>query len=480
MLRGTFYLTISRIVFVVTNLILHPYLGRKLGPELYGIFGVISTFIVVNELILFNAIYVTVSKFVAEKEEAAKAIIRRTLKVLVMGSIVIGGICFFFAEQIASLMNAPELVSYIRLFAFIIPIVGVSTVFLGALNGLRQFGRQALISIVFNVVRLICVFILVFLGFSVKGAVIGLIIADLFRLAIAKWLCRPINIDTDFDSRRMFSFTLQLMVITLITSLVMNIDLLAVKVIMKDNLQTGLYTSAVTIAKIPLFLMFPLSLTVLPAVSKSISDGDMGLTEQYIRQSLRLLLILVFPISFIIMATSGNLIHLFYGSKYILASAPLNILILGAIFLSIEMVMYNVIVASGWPRYIIFIGLLSLLIDIALLTILVDKIGLVGAATASTITHFFGLVLSYGYVAKKFMTRLIPFSLMRTGLASLVLYLIATVFSPSGILLLFYYALLLCLFFFLLVIMKEIDLEEIKQKLGETLQMVKIKAVSTE
>lgn len=480
MLRGTIYLTISQIVFIITNFALHAYLGRTLGPELYGTFGVINAFIIINELILIKGAYEAISKFVAEREEAAKAIIRGTFKVLSIGSIAVGGIYFFLAEQIAFLMNDQGLTSYIKLFAFVIPIVGISTVFMGALNGLRRFGKQALIAIAFYIVRLICVFILVFSGFSVKGAVIGLIIADLFKLVMARGLYRPTGTRPDFNGKRMFSFALQLMIIAIVTSLVVSIDLLAVKVFLKDNFQTGLYTSAVTISKVPIFLIFPLSLTVLPTISKTISDGDIRLTEQYIKQSLRLLLMLVLPASLILIATSDKCISLFYGIKYIPASAPLNILIIGAIFFSIKLVMSSVIVASGWPRLIIFIGIFSLLVDIVLLFTLINKIGLMGAAVASAVTHFFGFMISYIYVARKFMLRLIPSSLMRTGLASLVVYLIATLYSPSGIMLLFYYALLLCIFFFLLVIMKEIDFEEVKQKLGETLQMVKIKAVSTD
>ena len=478
MFKGTIYLTISQVVFVITSFFLHPYLGRKLGPELYGIFGVISALIMINELTLMKGVYETISKFVAEREGVAKTIIRGTLKILTIGSLIVGGICYIFAEQIASLMNDPELTSYIKLFAITIPLTGISTVFLGVLNGLRQFGRQAFISIIFSVVRFISVIILVFLGFSIKGVIIGLIISDLFRLIMAKGLCKPLGTVDDFDSKKMFSFALQLMIIALITSLVMNIDLLAVKVILKENLQTGLYTSAVTIAKIPPYLIMPLSLTALPTISKSVAEGNMMLTEAHIKQSLRLLLMLVLPLSLIIIATSENCISLFYGNKYVQAAGPLRILIIGGIFLSIKVVMQNVIVGAGWPRYVVYIGVLSLFIDIMLIVTLINKIGMGGAALASTFTHLFGFLLSYGYVAKKFMTHVIPIFLIRIGLASLIIYFIATVYSPSGIMLLFYYALLLCLFFLILVMMKEINLMEIKLKLIRTWETLSLKNIS--
>ena len=477
MLRGTIYITISQIVLVLTNFALHPYLGRKLGPELYGIFGVINTFVIIMELIMMRGIYETISKFVSEREEVAKVLISRTLKVMILASLVMGAICFLFAEQIASLMNDLEIASYIKLLSFIIPILGVSTVFLGAMNGLRQFGKQALIAITFYLVRMICIIILVFSGYSVRGAVIGLIMAEIFRLVMAKGLFRPMDAGTDFESKKMIGFAMQVIIIAILTAFVMNMDLLAVKVILKDNLQTGFYTAAVTISKIPLLLMYPVSTTVLPTISRSNSEGDKILTEMYIKQSLRLLLIFVLPIALMILATSENCISLFYGDRFKPASAPLNILLLGAIFLSIKVVMYNVIVASGWPRYVVLIGLLSLVIDVALLITLINKIGLVGAACATTMIHFMGFLLSYGYVARKFMTQRIPTFLIRIGLASLIIYLVATVYSPSGITLLFYYGVLLGLFFFILVIMKEINLTEIKVKFIRNWETLNLKNI---
>jgi len=466
MLRGTIYLTISQVVFLITGFILHPYLGRKLGPELYGIFGVISALIMINDLTLMRGIYETITKFVAEREDVAKTIIKGMLKMMALGSLIIGTICYIFAEQIASLMNDPELASYIKLFSFTIPLTGLSMVFLGALNGLRQFGKQALISIIFNMVRFISVIILVFLGFSIKGAIVGLIISDLFRLVMAKWLCKP-RADTvhDFDYRKMLRFAFHLMIIALITSLIMNIDLLAVKIFLKDNLQAGIYTAAITIAKIPPFLIMPISLITLPSISKSMSEGNQALSEKQINQSLRLLLMIVLPLSLIIIATSEHCISLLYGNKYVQAAGPLRILIIGGIFLSIKALMQNVIVGMGRPRYVVYIGLFSVFIDILLLVTLINSVGLRGAALATMITHLFGFLISYGYVAKRFLRTVIPVYFIRIGFASLIIYLIATVYSPAGIMLLFYYALLFCLFFLILIVMKEINIMDLRLRL---------------
>lgn len=465
MLKGNFYLAVSQAFFIVTNMAMHIYLGRRLGPEAYGIFGIISTLLVVNELIWLKGVYDTISKLVSEKESAAKSIIDYTAKALALSSLFIGAFYYFFAGAVAWLLRDSGLADYIRIVAFIFPIIGVATAFLGVLNGLRRFGVQALISILSNIVRLSLVFVLVLAGFSVKGALIGLVAADLFKLAMAWTFCRHLVSGGGFDRRRLWSFTGQLMFISVLTSLVMNIDLLAVKIILKDNLQTGLYTAVLTIAKVPLILAFPILITVLPVVSKSLADGNPAATERCIRQALRLVLIFVLPISLLLTATSKNLLALFYGSGYIEASSALKILILAGAVFSLRLIISNIILAGGDPGYITFVGGLSLMIGVVLLTFLTGKFGLEGAALASALTHFIGLVLMFRYIAKRYIIRRMSSSFARIALASLSASVPAFLFQPRGIALLFWYTGLMAVFFSLLVVMGEIDLKEIKDKL---------------
>jgi O-antigen/teichoic acid export membrane protein len=435
---------------------------------MYVIFGVMNTFIVINEFLLMRGVYDAITKLVAEKEESTNAIVKIIFKGVMIGSFAVGFTYFFFAGQIAAIMNDPGLIDYIKLFAFIIPITAMSTVFIGALNGLRMFGRQALISMIFNIARLCSVIILVSLGFSVKGAIIGLIISDLFKLAMARGFYKPVGTDRVLDRKKIKRFIFELMLTSVFSALISNIDLMAVKALLKENLETGLYTSAITISKIPQFLILPISLAVMPVLSKSISEGHIEITEKYVIQSLRLLLIIVLPISLIIMATSEKCIALLYGDSYIRASEPLNILLLGAIFLSIKVVMFSVIVADGKPRYIIYIGILSLVIDMILLITLTNKMGLMGAATASAVTHFLGFVISFRYVARKFMIHKAWISLVRIIAASVVIYMIALIYSPSGIVLVLYYGLLLLGYVIILMVLREINLLDLirKAKIG--------------
>lgn len=446
----------------MTSLLMQLYLGRTLGPELYGVYGVINAFIVINEMMLMRGIYDTLSRFTAEKEEAASAILSVMLKATAVLGLTLCGLYLLFAPRLASLLNDPELSGYIKLSSFSILVSLLSTVYLGAFNGLRRFAGQALIFMVFSATRLVAVIALVYYGFAVKGVVIGLLISEIVRLIMARGLYRHTGTNVGFRSRELTGFALQLIIISFFSALVMYVDLLAVKAFIRKNLETGLYTSAVTISRISAILIMPVTLAMVPILSKAISEGDAVLTENRIRQALRLLLMLILPVSLIAIATSGECISFLYGDRYAQASTPLKILLAGGIFLSGKALMYSVIVAAGHPLLLISIGLFSLITEVVLLMLLLGKWGLSGAAAASTITHLLGFIVCYVYVSRRFMTRAAPYSLVRIIAASLLVYFAALAYSPKGFALLIFYTILIALFFSLLIIMKEIDIETVR------------------
>ena len=467
MLKGYIYIIAGQIVFVLSNFILQVFLGRKLGPELYGIFGVINALILMNEYMLLKGVFDTLSKFVAEKEEAAKTILRVALKVVGVAGVIIGLVYYIFAKPIAVLMNDLQLSKYFQIIAVVIPITCISTIFLGVLNGLRKFREQALVQITFSITRCIAVITLVALGFSVQGAFVGLIIAELFRLAVSRIVAKSIKADSRFDSKGILRFGLQVLAIAFISSAVMYMDLLSVKILLKNDFQTGLYNAAMTISKVMLLFIVPISIVILPTLSKLISNNNLEQTSWHIQRALRLLMILALPITLMIVATSGDCLSLLFGKEYVSASLTLKILMLGAIFLSAKVVLFNVIIASGLPRYVIYIGILSIVVEIVLLMTFVNRFGISGAAAASAITHLLGFLISYAYVSSRFTGFKIPIFAIRIGLAALIVYLVAAFYTPSGIMLLFYYGVLLFFFFSLLVIMKEIKLQNLKLALAK-------------
>lgn len=90
-----FYSGISQTVFILSGYIINFWLAGYLGPENYGIYGVIISLITIIELIPTSGFPQAISKYCAEDETISYSIKNSMLKILITFSILIAIICYF-------------------------------------------------------------------------------------------------------------------------------------------------------------------------------------------------------------------------------------------------------------------------------------------------------------------------------------------------------------------------------------------------
>jgi len=461
-------LMVAQLIFLISGYTIHFGLGRYLGPQLYGTFGVILSILTICRVFMEAGTVRAVSKYTAERRESAIRIKNQAMKMQMILALIIFLFLFFLAPLIANLLKDSTLTPYIRFTAFFIPISSLYAVYFGLLNGIRAFGKQAAISIIYEITKLLMVFVLVFLGFKIYGAVGGYLVAAIVSLVIAYyyWTSRSekdTEVTDNSEIGKLIKFAAPVILFSLAFNLVISLDLFFVKAILKEKAQAGFYTSAMALSKVPYFIFLALSDTLFPSIAKSTSNkGNEGLTRRYINQSLRYTLIFLIPCAFIISASSEDLISLVYTARYLAASTPLSILIFGLTFLSLFIILTTVITASGKPKISLLIVLTLLVVNIVLNRALVSFYGLTGAALATTVTGFLGVIISGIYVYKHFHSLTSLLSLLRIILASLIIYIIARSFSTSGIFLIGFYLGILAIYFALLFIFREIKEEDIQ------------------
>ncbi len=466
--KGTIYLMSTQILFLISGYAIHFGLGRYLGPELYGTFGVIISLLTICRVLVESGTLRAVSKYTAERRELAVGIKNQTMKVQIILALIIFVFLFTLAPLIASLLKDSTLTPYIRFIAFFIPISSLYAVYFGLLNGIRAFGKQATVCIVYDVIKVLAVLTLVFLGFKVWGAIAGYLMASVVSLIMAYhyWISKDredTGVRSNFEMSKIIKFAALVILFSLAFNLVISLDLFFVKAILSEKAQAGFYTSAAALSKVPYFIFLALSSTLFPSIAKSTSDkGNEELTKSYINQSLRYTLIFLIPCAFIISATSRNLISLVYTGGYLTAASPLSILIFGLTFLCLFIILTTVITASGKPKVSLAMVLVLLLVNIVLNRTLVSIFGLTGAAVATTITGFLGVLIAGIYVYNRFHSLTSLLSLFRIVAASSIIYIVACIFSVSGIALIGYYIGLLLIYFALLFAFREIRKEDIQ------------------
>src|SRR5687767_1959163 len=188
--RGTIYITLAKIWFMVSGYGIHFILSRLMSEEQYGLYNVaVYTVSIVNAVIITGT-YQTVSKYISQEPEKADAVKSKALK---LQTVVGGGASlgfFLLAPTIADYLNDPRLTGYLRLASLITLSYSFYAVFTGYFNGLKRFFAQAAIDTTYSTLKLSFIIALVWIGLGVEGGIGGFALAAASVLVISAFLAR--------------------------------------------------------------------------------------------------------------------------------------------------------------------------------------------------------------------------------------------------------------------------------------------------
>jgi len=463
--KGTIYLTFSKVGDVFSNYIIHIVLARLLGPEVYGNFGIILSLILITKTIFLTGFYRAISKYVSENKDKVAGIFHASFKILFAYSIICIISFFIFSQSIANFFKEPSLAGIIFFSSFIALTEGLSGLLTaGIMNGLLLFKEQAKVNLFDSFFKIIIALTLVFFGFGLFGAVTAYILAPLFAFVVALIMIKGrLSIGEHpekFSKAAIIKFTLPLSVFFSSMTLLTDSSLLLVKSILIDDTLTGLYASALTFGKLLLSLGVSLQLTILPSVSSAIADNNFELIKKYIKQSMRYSIMLLLPLTVLISTHAEQIVAFFYSNSFIGGAVPLSILVLGFAFFSLFMTQCSILFGANKPKVAMVIVILTLIFSYVLNTKLIPILGLSGAAAATTITAFLGLVLASVYIFVKFKALISLRSFFNITLATLITYFLAYFWNLPGKLFFISLSLLSVLYILLLVLFKEIKDED--------------------
>jgi len=460
--KDTLYIILAQILSIASGYAVHIGMGRILGPEQYGEFGVIMSLLTVLEVFLVRGVRETVTKYTAEFPEETRAIKRQALKI----EAVFGGAMFFIfyfsAGPIALAFHDLNLVRSLRISAFIIPLIAIYSVYIGTLSGQMMFGKRAISMNVQSLGKVAAVYFFALLGFGLEGAVGGYVVAYILALFAVLYLSRDgQKAGRVFSARKLVSFAIPIIIFTGTLSLLMNLDIFFVKTLIEEGQAAGFYTSALALTRAPYLVFSALAITLLPIISQLTSSNQPQEASRYINKSLRLLLIIHAPLAFFTAGQSDAIIRLIYSSRYLPAARPLGILIFGVTFLTFFSVLAAVITGSGQPKTSMFVALALLPLDFLLNLFLIPRFGLSGAATATTLTCLAGFIVSAFFVRKKFGSLMKGYSLLRILACSFLLYIMTRLWPVSGWSLVPYGLGLFAIYLLLLILFKEIQRDDL-------------------
>ncbi|HEY7098194.1 MAG TPA: oligosaccharide flippase family protein [Terriglobales bacterium] len=199
--RHSSFFLFGTVFAAASNYLFKVYLARVLGADALGVYALGMT--IVGFLSTFNALGLPKSavRFVATyygtgQMDLLRGFIGRSMLVLLTCNVLLGLAVLFAGPWIAiHFYHAPQLTSYIGLFALIM-ILGVLNIFLGeTLVGYKAVARRTLLTnFISNPAMMVMSIVLVSMGFGLRGYILAQVASAgllLVLLSCAVWRMTP-------------------------------------------------------------------------------------------------------------------------------------------------------------------------------------------------------------------------------------------------------------------------------------------------
>ncbi|MBI3420467.1 MAG: oligosaccharide flippase family protein [Candidatus Sungbacteria bacterium] len=403
-LTGAISLSIAQAIVLLLGYVTHLWIGRVLGPAPYGIYGIVLSVQTILGLFITLGVPAAVSRFIAQHEEHSQAILSQTLKVQAAIASVIALLTILLAPLLSYILGDKSLMPYLAFVAPIIFCQALYPIYTQFLSGMHRFHKQAALTAIYAVAKLAGAIGFIYV-FHLYGALFGFALGGIVAGIVGWAWTRSIGKQTVFRvaTKDLLEFAGLYVLVLAGLQVLMSLDLLMVKALLKNDVVTGYYNAASTLARIPYFLLQGLSFILLPSVSAlTKTGGDQAKAANFIRDTLRYLVALIIPSVALAATTSQELVALFFSREFLPSAQALTILMVGLGTLAFYLLLANIAAGAGKAKFTLSITAGMLLVSALIGSLTIPRFGLIGAAWQTTISAIFGFVILAAYTFRTF------------------------------------------------------------------------------
>lgn len=347
---GTAYTFLAEALLLPTGLLTAAFLTRRLGLESYGLFVLTTTLVAWVQWSVVSIFSRSTIKFVGESEDwqpVATVVVRLHFWVATGSALLL----WLGAEPVAQFLKEPSLTGYLRLLAFDIPLFSLAYAHRGILTGLGRFKARAAITAGRLLTRLVLIVLLVELGWSVEGALLGGMGASLIELAVARHHLRLAwFMSSTFAVRRLWDYGLPLFLYALALRLYEKLDLFSLKGLGGTAAQAGIYGAALNLSLIPGLFALSFSPLLLATLTRQLHRQEGAAARATARNAMRLILGLL-PVAGLIAGAAPELLSWLFGPSFAIGGPVLAFLVFGAVALALISVATVILTAAGKPGW---------------------------------------------------------------------------------------------------------------------------------
>jgi len=417
--RGGFSLFIGNASSTVILAIGSILIARFLGPSGCGVYSLsLVAPALLGSLIslgIDSAVIRFPAKFKAEsRPELTLGILSSALTFRLITGAMMSLLCFLCSDFLAAhLLNRPEIGFYVKLASILVLFQTLFNLVYSAFIGLDRAWSSSLINALMSMIKASTAPMLIILGLSVTGAIMGHILGYAVAGVIGTFLlylgpCKTLKSLKNMGEDGGFLENLGMMVgyglplyLSSILLLVMGQYQLILLTYYVSNVEIGSFQAAVNLASLLVIVVTPIATALFPAFSKlSLEDQEL---RRFFNLSVKYSSLLVIPTAMAVIFLSGELVNVTYGGGYRLTALYLPVyastfLLTGLGYGIIDSFFNGV----GETRLTLRIYLVSLAVFIPLAPLLTAIYGVLGMITALLVSNLARTIYGLALARKRF------------------------------------------------------------------------------
>jgi len=417
-LKNAFWNLLQFVWPIVLSLIATPYIVKKLGADLYGIFSLVSVtlgFFALLDLGLSTATVKYVAEFLGKRKwEKINEIVNINLFAYgflgLLGAIIILTFSKFLAVPLLKI--PPQFASLAR-FCFYIAAGGFFVNFLSATfrslaPGLQRYDVPSKINIVGGTLNVVTNVLLLYFGYSLQEIVIFNLLFSLAYFFIyyhqARRLLPSLKLQLQFKKNiffMLFNYGILTFFAKTFGVIVAHLDKFLISGILGLNWVAFYVIPSNLTSKINGFVG-AMEDVIFPTLSEFAGKGEAEKAQRVYKELMRLSLFLGLSLCLPIWALGDKFLLFWLGGEFAAKSTLVLYWLVGTSFLLIfGNPAWNVLLASGYPFQAAFFSGFMAILDIVLLFILAPIYGVTGAGMAYFLSVLIGNSLLVFFVERK-------------------------------------------------------------------------------
>jgi len=380
--------------------IYHVLLAKFLGPSYLGLFvlglSLVSISSALSQMGLDNGVlrYVSIYRGVGDKARV-KGTVVRALQLTAIASLIIGTVVFVSSNAIATaIFQKPHLTNIVAGLAISIPFLALMAL---ALTVCQAFYIAKYSALVRNVVLPglnVCLLSVFFaLGWKVRGAVAGYVMATFIALGISLYLLGKTFPDltkrrqTVYETNKLLRYSLPLLLVSFLDYVILWTDTIMLG-LFRTSAEVGIYSAAMKTSILLILFLVCFNVIFAPVISDLYNRKELKELEHIFKTVMRWSFTLAFPV-FLLMVFWSKEIMGFFGKEFTIGYSSLLILSLGRLVNVGVGSVGNMLIMTGKTTATLVITTIVALLNVLLNYLLIPKYGLLGAALATTFSLVF-------------------------------------------------------------------------------------------